>query len=152
MRFAIIYLNSSRAQVLSGSVGLSDSSPPTYTREAMELLEHSTLSPYILFANFTKSPEQTNGTGIASSHLDYSFGDSVAPSSRKHPSDMLGAAITKSVGLQLLLDQLKGMVAAANTRNGNRFRWVVRLVLLRQMRESRKRSGNGKEVSLTSFQ
>lgn len=121
MKFAIIYLNSSRVKVLSDSVGLSDSSQPAYTREAMELLGHSTLSPYILFANFTKSPEQTNGTGVATSHLDYSFCDSVAPSSRKHPSDMLGAAITKSVGLQLLLDQLKGMVTTSK-RNGNRFR------------------------------
>ena len=111
MRFSVIYLNSSRAQVLSGSVGLSDSSQPAYTREAMELLGHSTLSPYILFAR----PEQTNGTGVATSHFDFSFGDSsVAPSSRKHPSDMLGAAITKAVGLQLLLDQLKGMVTATN--------------------------------------
>ena len=117
MKISIIYLKQSR-----GSVNLSDSSQPTW---------HSTLSPYILFANFTESPvEQTNGTGIATSHLDYSFGDSIAPSSRKHPSDMLGTAITKSVGRQLLLDQLTGMVAATNKARG-----IGSTGLLRQMRQ-----------------
>ena len=131
MNFAIIYLKH-----LHGSVGLSDSSQPTYTREAMELLWQSTLSPNILFANFTEGLEQTNGkSGVATSHLDYIFGDSVAPALRKHPWDMLGAAIAKSVGLQLLLDQLSGIVVPTNESNGSRFHWVVRLGLLHQMRE-----------------
>lgn len=118
MKISIIYLKQSR-----GSVDLSDSSQPTW---------HSTLSPYILFANFTESLEQTNGTGISTSHLDYSFGDSIAPSSRKHPSDMLGTAITKSVGRQLLLDQLTGMVAATNKARG-----IGSTGLTRQMRQGR---------------
>ena len=87
----------------------------------MELLSQSTLSPNILFANFTEGLEQTNGkSGVATSHLDYIFGDSVAPALRKHPWDMLGAAIAKSVGLQLLLDQLSGIVVPTNERNGIR--------------------------------
>lgn len=135
-KIAIIYLKHSR-----GSVGLSDSSQPTHNRGAMKLLGESTLSPNILFANFTESLGQTNGkTGVATSHLDYIFGDSDAPSLREGPWDMLGAAIAKSVGLQPLLHQLTGMVTPTNERNGHRFRWVVRLVLLRQMRGGRKRS------------